>query len=206
MDFSTHKVLEFRRKFFKIFGAEIDITDPASDRMIGFIKMKAWKLKEDVRVYSDKTRSQELLSIQARQVIDFGATYDVVDSTVGEPLLSLRRKGLRSTFVRDHWLMLDQTGATIGAVRETSSSLALLRRYIGIIPIIGEIIDLVFAFIPQRYTVFDANNTVLATITHRKNPFIVKMQLELHDTSNPMNATAAVAATALLSVIDASKN
>ncbi len=206
MDFSQHKTLEFRRKFLKIFGAQIDITDPANNQLVGFIKMKAWKLREDIRIYSDKTESQELLSIHARQIIDFSATYDVTDTTTGEILFAIKSKGLKSTFVRDHWKIVDTSDAPIGVLQETSSGLALARRYLGIIPIVGELIDLVFAFIPQTYSLFDTADNTIATIVHRKNPFIVKMQLDMVAPTEKLDNRAGVAVTALLSVVEANKN
>ena len=206
MDFSSHKSLEFRRKFFKIFGAEIEIRDAEQHNLVGFIKMKAWKLREDIRIYTDKSRSTELLAITARQIIDFGATYDVTDSTSGEPIMSIRRKGLRSTFVRDHWDLNTPQGNPAGVLQETSSGLALARRYLGIIPFVGELIDLVFAFIPQTYQLRDTAGNNLVMITHRKNPLVVKMLVEFHGTSQQLDARAGVAVAALLSVIDAAKN
>ena len=206
MDFSQHKTLEFRRKFFKIFGAEITITDPENNQLVGFIKMKAWKLREDIRIYSDRSRSQELLAIHARQIIDFSATYDVKDSTTGEPLFSFKSRGIKSTFVRDHWDVLDAAGQQIGALQETSSGLALARRYLGMLPFVGIVIDLLFAFIPQTYSLMDIAGNTTSKIVHRKNPFIVKMQLSVLNPSDALNARTSVAATALLSVIEAAKN
>ncbi len=152
MDYSKYKQLEFRRKFFKFFGAEITVTEPNSEQVVGLIKMKAWKLREDIRLYSDKTLTQELIRIGARNIIDFGATYDVFDSPTDKQLFSLRRKGLKSTFVRDHWDMSDAGGNPLGFVQETSSGLALARRWIEIVPF-GEIVGLVFMFVPQIYTI-----------------------------------------------------
>jgi len=42
MDYSRFSVLEFRRKFFKLFGAAITITDPETNTLVGYIKMKVW--------------------------------------------------------------------------------------------------------------------------------------------------------------------
>ena len=41
-----------------------------------------FELKEDIRVYSDETDT-ELLFIRARQILDFSAAYDSVDSQMG---------------------------------------------------------------------------------------------------------------------------
>jgi hypothetical protein len=206
MDFSQYKQLEFRRKFFKLFGASIRISDPASSKLVGFIQMKAWVLKEDVRLYSDDTKSVELLRIHARSIIDFGTTYDVVDSATGQPLFNLRRKGLKSAFVRDHWDIMTTDDQPLGALQETSQGLALVRRYVALIPIIGEIIDIVLSFTPLTYQILDAGGNVAAEVTHRKNPFIVKFGLDTSTAKATLDPRVNIAAVSMLAVVDASKN
>ncbi len=209
MDYSKYKQLEFRRKFWKLFGAEITVTDPSSEQVVGFIKMKAWTLREDVRLYNDKSKSKEILRIGARNIIDFGATYDVFDSPSNQQIFALRRKGLKSTFVRDHWDMADSDGNKFGSVQETSNQLALARRWLELLPF-GEIVGLVFAFIPQSYAIYvnDVSGTpvVAGTILHRKNPFIVKMALDTTASQPDVDSRICIAVVALLTVIDASKN
>jgi hypothetical protein len=206
VDINRYKELEFRRKFFRLFGAQIDIVDPDTQQLAGFIEMKAWKLKEDIRIYSDKTKSQELLRIGARSVIDISATYDVFDSASGQALFYLRRKGLRSAFVRDSWEIYTPQDQLFGAVNETSSGLALARRWIGIIPYAGDIAEMVLGFVPQTYVVTDAQGNVGAEIAHRKNPFIVKFGLDTTNATTPNDMRVNLSVVALLAVIDASKN
>lgn len=206
MDLSTYKKLEFRRKFFRIFGAEIDITDPATEKLVGFIEVKAWKLREDVRIYSDKSKSKELLRIHARNVIDFSSTYDVFDSSSDKLLFSLRRKGLRSTFVRDHWDLLDASEQPIGDVQETSSGLALVRRYTDVIPFVGGFIDLAMSFWPLTYTISDSAGATAAQLTHQRNPLVVKFNLDQTGSTAKLDSLVSVVATALLAVVDAGKN
>jgi hypothetical protein len=206
MDFAQFKNLEFRRKFFKILGAAIDITDPADGKLVGYIEMKAWKLREDVRVYSDKSKSTELFRIHARTIIDFGVTYDVFDSKSDAQLFSMRRKGLKSAFLRDHWDFKDTGDNLIGSLQETSSGLALVRRYTDLIPVVGWAIDLAMSFWPLTYTIADTKNMASATVIHQRNPFVVKFSLRRTDTDTSLDPRIPVAAIALLSVVDASKN
>lgn len=209
MDYAQYKQIEFRRKFWKFFGAEIFVSNPGSGHDIGYIKMKAWKLREDIRLYTDRTMQQEVFQIHARQIIDFGATYDVLAGTPPQPYMSLRRKGLKSAFVRDHWDLLDNAGNVFGSVQETSSGLALARRWLEILPY-GELIGLAFSFVPQTYTICttqpDGRAAVMGTITHRKNPFIVKMLVDTSAAEVPVQPYITMAAASLLSIIDASKN
>lgn len=209
MDYAKYKRLEFRRKFFRILGAEIDITDPESDQagaLVGFIEMKAWKLREDVRIYSDKSKSVELFNIHARTILDFGVTYDVSDSQSGEKIFTMRRKGLRSAFLRDQWEIGTPDDKPLAVLQETSSSLALLRRYTDLIPLVGWVIDLAMSFFPIQYTLRDAAGETAAEITHRRNPIIDKFGLDRSNAAAKLDPRVAVVATAMLSVVDSSKN
>lgn len=206
MDFSQYPKYELRRKFWKFFGAEISIFPENSTELAGFIKMKAFKLREDVRLYRDKTQSQELLAIQARQIIDFGATYDVTDSATGAAVMSLRRKGFRSAFVRDTWEILDPAGTVVGRIQETSGNLALVRRWLGLI---SDLFDLVFAFVAQTYEIrlgADGSGDLLASVTHTKNPFVVKMDVDQSMSPSGTDPRIVLASTALLAIVDAAKN
>jgi hypothetical protein len=206
MDFNQHKQLEFRRKFWKLFGAAIHITDPISQQMVGYIEMKAWKLREDIRIYTDTSKSTELMRIHARSIIDFGATYDIYDSASGQPLFSLQRKGLRSTFVRDHWNIFDVQGQPYGTIQETSSGLALVRRWINILPYVGDLAEAILGFVPQTYEIRDNIGNLMAQLAHRKNPFVVKFGLDTTHATVATDMRIPVASVALLSVIDANKN
>jgi hypothetical protein len=208
MDYSKYKKLELRRKFWKFFGAEIKIVDPASETLVGFIRMKAWKLREDVRLYSDESMTNEVMAIHARQIIDFGATYDVTDSAGGgTPLFSLKRKGFRSALVRDTWEILDPAGTVVGMVRETSGNLAIVRRWLGAI---SDVFDLIFAFVKQTYEITYAPAgqppVVIAELEHTKNPFVVKLVVDTSMAPDKTDGRITVAAGAMLSVIDATKN
>lgn len=207
MDLKNYKVLNFRRKFWKLVGAEIAVMDESATLEVAVIKMKAWKLKEDVRLFPDRnfTAGTELLRIHARNIIDLGATYDVFIRNSTEPSFALRRKGLKSLFVRDKWLVLDKSGQQIAELNETSSGLALIRRYVEIIPYLGPLISMCLSFVKQTYALSDNTSTVQAKIIHQRNPFIVKMQLDQTMSSSSYNPIVGVSATAMLSIIEAVK-
>lgn len=202
MDYSSYPHLEFRRKILKLVGAEISLKTP-EDTEVGSIKMAAFKLKEDIRLFTDASQTTEVFRIKARSIIDFGATYDVTDSATDQIIFSLRRKGLRSTFVRDTWEILDPSGAVTGMIRETSGWLALARRWLSAI---SELFDLIFAFVIETYSItqtIDGAIVETATIMRRKNPFVVKMALEQ---TGRGDAYINIASTAMLAIMDANKN
>ena len=80
-----------RQKVFKVFGGAFHIYDNQGN-VIAYCKQRAFKLKEDLRVYTGEDCSKEFLRIKARNIIDFGATYDILLPD-GTSLGSVRRKG-----------------------------------------------------------------------------------------------------------------
>jgi len=106
--------------------------------LVLYSQQKMFKLKEDIRIYSNETMTQEVLSIHARQILDFSAAYDVIDSASGQKVGTIRRKGFRS-MVRDEWEILNASDQVIGTLMEDSPVKALLRRFI-----LG-------SFLPQSY-------------------------------------------------------
>ncbi len=155
-----------RRKILSVLGAKFHIYN-ADGGLIGFSRQKAFKLKEDIRVYTDESMSRELLAILARQIIDFGASYDVIDSGTGEKVGALRRSGLRS-LLRDQWLMLDEDDRQIGVIQEDNQLFALIRRF-------------VTNLVPQSYQLRDGNGRELARMHRHFNPLVQKLTVTVED-------------------------
>src|SRR5215218_7333916 len=113
-----------RRKFFQLFGASFNIYGPDGE-LAFYSKQKAFKLKEDIRLYGDESASEEVLTIHARSWLDFAAAYDVVDSQTGEKVGGLKRRGFKS-IVKDEWIFMDADDRDIGLIQEESAVLALI--------------------------------------------------------------------------------
>lgn len=157
-----------RRKVFTFLGAKFHIYD-ANQNLIGFCKQKAFKLKEDIRVYTDESMQEERLVINARKIIDFSAAYDVTDSKTGTKIGALKRKGMKSIF-RDSWIVMDENDNEIGALQEDSASMALLRRF------------LLGGLLPQKFHLSEgADGPVLAHYRTHFNPFVHKMTVTVHE-------------------------
>ncbi len=163
----AHRKYFFRKKFFKIFGGAFHVYDEAGN-VVFYSEKKAFKLKEDFRIYSDESQSRELLTIKTPQIFDISATYNVRDATTGEPVGSIKREGLKS-FLKDEWTFLSNGGHEMGKMSEESMGGALLSRFIKLIP--------------QNY-VITANNRTIAKIEQEFNPFILKYILTIDDNSN----------------------
>ncbi|MGD8552239.1 MAG: hypothetical protein PVH60_01875 [Anaerolineales bacterium] len=154
-----------------------------------YSEQKMFKLREDIRVYADESKSSELLWIQARQVIDFAAAYDVVDRTSGEKVGALRRKGW-SSLVRDAWEVLDPMDQVIASIREESAALALLRRF------------LLGSLLPQRYEAIDRRETVLANYQQLFHLFRYEMNIQFAQSPIQLDRRLGLAAGILLAIIE----
>lgn len=151
-----------RRKYLRIFGAEMTMRDDQGQLLV-FAEAQRFKLRERLTLYRDETKSDPLVTLQARQVLDIGATYDIEDTASGKPLGALRRRGMQSMFVRDTWDILDEHGQEIGSIQEDSTLRALLRRFF----------DLISLILPQHYHV-TVDGAEVGAFTRSLNLFVVK--------------------------------
>ncbi len=117
-----------RRQVFKFMGAGFHVYDK-DGKLVGYSKQKAFKLKEDIRVFADESQRKELLWIQARQVIDFNAAYDMVDCESGAKVGTARRKGFSSMF-RGFWQLYDAYGQQVASLKEDSAGMAMMRSFL----------------------------------------------------------------------------
>lgn len=156
--------------------------------LLMFSQQKAFKLKEDIRVYTDEQKTNEVLYIQARQIIDFSAAYDVVDSTIVQKVGALRRKGWRS-LMQDEWEILDVNDRPFAILKEDSLFLALLRRFLS-------------GLVPQNYDVL-INAQRVADFKQNFNPFTYRLNMDFSlDSMNQLDRRLGIAAGILLAAIE----
>ncbi len=175
-----------KRQVFALTG-KFRFYNPAGE-MIMFSEQKMFRLREDIRVYADEAKMQEVLAIKARQIIDFSAAFDVVDSATGQKVGALRRKGLAS-MLRDEWQVLDVNDNVRGTLIEDSMGLALLRRFLT-------------GLVPQNYDLFFGESRV-ADYKQNFNPFSYQLNIDFSmDTAGQLDRRLGVAAGILLAAIE----
>ncbi|MFB9237019.1 hypothetical protein ACFFWC_15890 [Plantactinospora siamensis] len=101
--------------------------DGSEGGMLAFAQQKRLALKEQVTLYTDDTKQQPVLGFRARQVMDLGATYDVLDAA-GNPI-GLFRKDFKASLLRSTW-QVEQPGLGVAVGQERSLPVALLRRFV----------------------------------------------------------------------------
>jgi uncharacterized protein YxjI len=162
--------------------------DPAG-RLVLFSEQKMFRLREDIRVYDGEDKAREVLSIKARQIMDFSAAYDVVDTELNQKAGVLRRKGLRS-ILRDEWEVLDPNDRLIGQLFEDSVGLAMLRRL------------LLGSWLPQNYDL-TVDGTRVADLKQNFNLFRYELNLDFSmDTASRLDRRVGIAAGILLAAVE----
>ena len=180
-----------RRKVLTLLGAKFHVFD-ASERIVLFSEQKAFKLREDIRVYSDESMAEERLCIKARNIVDFSSAYDVVDTRSGTKIGTLRRKGL-SSILRDAWEILDANDKPVGTIQEDSLALALVRR-------------LLTNLVPQKFHA-EVGGRSVAHYKQRFNPFVGKLEVSLvPGTAASFDPRLALATGILLMAIEGRQN
>ena len=179
-----------RQKVMKILGEEFHIySDESMRSMIGYSKMAALKLKEDIRVYSDESKSTELLIIKQKGILDFTGGFSIVDGQTGESLGTLRRKGIKS-ILRDSWILIDDKENVIGSLGEESGGLALVRRFIPYLTIL----------FPQQFHLRVNGAKGAVKYTQKMNPFVHKLSVSGVKSSGVDPRIAAAAAVLLIAI------
>ena len=162
--------------------------DPAG-RLVMFSEQKMFRLREDIRVYDGEDKAREVLSVKARQIMDFSAAYDVMDTELNQKVGVLRRKGLRS-LLRDEWEVLDANDQIIGQLFEDSVGLALLRRL------------LLGSWLPQNYDL-TVGETRVADLKQNFNLFRYELNLDFSmDTTHRLDRRVGIAAGILLAAVE----
>jgi len=182
-----HAQYTVRRKVLQLVGASFHVFDP-NEQVVFYSKLKAFALKEDIRLYTSEDMETELMTIGARQVLDISATYDVRDSTTGEKVGALKREGLKSMF-KDEWTVLDVNDTPVGTIKEDSWLVALLTRFLS-------------GLIPQTYNV-TMGETLVATMKQNVNPFVTKIVLDFSaDQGGQFDKRLGIAAAILMCAIE----
>ncbi len=167
MEITGNKYL-IHKKLFKLLGEEFSLFDNEGN-MVAFADQR-FKLREDIRIYTDKTKSTELLKMTTPKVIDFSPRFTIVDSATGETLGFAKRAGMKSSLIQDEWSIFDAQDNEIGKASEDSTFLALIRRF-------------VVNLIPQSYNIV-INGQTVCTMHQNFNPFTLHVRVEFEENAS----------------------
>ena len=168
-----HNEYVFRKKVLKLFGGSFKVFD-GNENLVLYSKQKAFKLKEDFRVYSDENKTTELLALKTNQIIDMDAKYNVQDSITDELVGSIGRQMMKS-MLKDEWIFFSKDNQKIGKFTESSTTGAIIRRVVDFIPFINIFSGLFL----RSYIIVDSDNIKIAEIKQKLTLFVLKYKMNI---------------------------
>jgi uncharacterized protein YxjI len=157
-------------KFLTI-GAHIQVHD-ADGRLVLYVKQKAFRLREDITIFADEAQTQELYRIRTKQIIDFGASYEI-SAANGHPLGAIRQRGMRSLW-KATYDVVDPSGEPLGVIHEEDAWVKVLDGLIGGIPFVGWVMQ---QWINPAYAIDGADGTTCLRL--RKRPSLIERRFLL---------------------------
>ena len=153
-------------------ASDFTITD-RNENSLAYVRQKMFRLKEDVVVFNNESKSQENFRIRANQWIDFNASYAITDS-FGKNLGKIARKGMRSIW-KATYNIFDQNDTQKYKVQEENAWVKVLDGMVGEIPIIGMFTGY---FLNPSYIVHDNNGKEIYRLKKMPSFFGRKFQLD----------------------------
>jgi len=99
-----------------------------ANAMIGYTKQKMFALREDIRIFTDDSMTQELFRIKQTQILDIWGTFAVIDAPTNQ-VVGMIKRSVSSALLEDEYYILDGYGRQIGKVMERTGR-GLARKYV----------------------------------------------------------------------------
>jgi uncharacterized protein YxjI len=163
--------LEFKFKI-ATFASDFTIKDSAGSD-IAYVRQKIFKLKEEVVVFNNDSRSQELFHIKANKWLDFNTTYTITTKD-GQNVGKVARKGMRSIW-KATYDIFDHNDQHLFTVQEANAWIKVLDSLAGEIPILSIFTGYLFN---PKYLVKNNDGQVLLELKKQPSFFGRRFLLE----------------------------
>lgn len=163
--------LDFKFKISTL-SSDFNITDK-NGNYVAYVRQKMFKLKEDVIVFNDESKSKELFRIQANKWIDFNASYAIKSVETGKNYGRLARKGMKSLW-KAKYDILDENDLSKYSITEDNGWIKVFDSMVGEIPVIGMFTGY---FLNPSYSVKDENGQVIFRL--KKMPSLIGRRFQL---------------------------
>lgn len=130
-------------------ASQIYIRD-ASGNLLGYVKQKMFKLKEDINIFADENQTKLLYNIKAERMLDISARYNFTDAG-GRFIGAIKRQGMRSIW-KAHYEIFDANNQPVMHVNEENGWTKFFDALVGEVPVVGMFTGYVFnpAYILSR--------------------------------------------------------
>lgn len=128
-------------------------SDGAKGNLIALAQQKRVAFKEKVTFYGNEQKSAVGFTFRAEKVMDVHGRYFVEDAS-GQ-LLGIFRKEFKKSLLVSSWVLMNADGSEVFRVKESNEALAVLRRFLGFVPFVGDILDIIMNFFKYHFSFID---------------------------------------------------
>lgn len=125
-------------------------------KLLAFAQQKRLAFKEKVEFYTDADKKKLAFVMQAERAMDIHGKFFVLDPKGRQ--LGQFRKEFKQSLISSTWNILDAKDNPLLQVTESNTYLAVARRTLGFIPIVGEFLDLALSFVRFHFKFLDAKS------------------------------------------------
>ena len=165
VDPNQHDSFVLRQKFAPVIN-RYEFSLAEGEEPFCFVEQKRFTFKEDIRFYTDPSKTTELMRIKARQRFDPRARYDVTDDRGGK--IGEIQKVFGESLLRSTYRLYDASGDEVASARERNIVVALFRRIVDFVPYIDIFSD--WLPIPYHFD-FVRDGKVIGTHERRTGMF-----------------------------------
>jgi len=121
--------------------------------LLAFAQQKRLAFKEKVTFYSDERKTEQVFGFRAEKVVDVHGRYFVEDPS-GNKIGSFK-KDFKKSLTSSTWHILDANDQPKITVSESNQAIAVLRRFAGFIPIVGDLFEIIMVFLKYHFVFVD---------------------------------------------------
>ena len=123
-------------------------------QLVALAQQKRIAIKEKVTFYTDESKSTVAFSFRAEKVMDIHGRYFVEDAQ-GQ-MVGAFKKDFKRSLLSSTWHIMDADNQPALKITESSKVLAALRRFGGLIPLVGDLIEIITLFLRYHFVFSDA--------------------------------------------------
>lgn len=153
------------------------VAKDATGQTVFYVREKIFAWRDQIKIYSDETKSNLLYELVSNKLIDFQQTFTMTDNT-GRVVGKVRRKTLRSLW-RSTFRLMDREDNHDHTIQEKNPWTKFMDGLFGEIPLVGMLSGYVFN---PAYLLSDSEGNVLFEL--KKEPSFFGRKFTVHKLSD----------------------
>jgi uncharacterized protein YxjI len=152
---------------------KVSLTDATGKELL-YVEQKVLALREAVKVFNNSTDKDLLYTMQANQILDFGAKYNFTNAKNKDHIGAIQQEGMRS-LVQASYLVFDKHDKQVYKIVQSNPMIAILDSIISIIPFA----ELLNGFILNPVYKVYAGDSQTPILTMKKKPSFLESNFDI---------------------------